>query len=99
MSNLTVAIYIYKAQAEFAKHGGSRYILQVIQRGRPNASKWKGVESLVELHYQLMNFMPALRWSAVELSLEEVGGYQTESEMTALDYERLFQVFVPIQNF
>jgi hypothetical protein len=95
MSNVTVTLYIYETNPEFAKQA-SRYIVQA-HREDTRSSKWTGVESLVELHYQLVNFVPKLSWDTIEIEIAENGGFKGGNlDMSSNDFERLFQQWIEV---
>lgn len=89
---VSIELYIYKTHSEFAKEA-PRYVAQAL-RADKRGSKWVASESLVELHYQLFARVPGLKWEAIEKDLESKGGYRTEMEMNAVDFDTLFQVWV-----
>lgn len=86
---MTVGLYIYKVQSEFAEETETRYIAQAHRCGTPN-SRWTAAGSLVELNYKLRPQVPALEWGEIEEKLEKNGGFEKHLDLEEFAYHQLF---------
>jgi hypothetical protein len=87
---MQVTLYIFKVQRQFVEDGmDTRYIVRVHQFGTPK-SKWMGVGSLVELHYEIHSAFGGLEWTEIENALEDKGGFEMSREIEGFSFHQLF---------
>lgn len=86
---MKVTLYIFKIHRAFVEDGADAYIVRVHQCGSPK-SRWKGVDSILELDYAIRPVFGLLQWDEVESALDTKGGYQKDDEIGEFEYHQLF---------